>query len=123
MSNGRIRTHEEELDRRWNQLRAEWSNAKKAGTAFDGAARAHALRLDWIRTIKAVREFTLMSIGEAERYVLEEKGWNIAVSNRIRRDQKCRKLALSHLRHVEPHQDALVETCGDDLRLTVKPKR
>jgi hypothetical protein len=70
----------------------------------------------WIHHIKHLRSDHGVSLLEAERIALADPAWRGWVEHRINTDDRCRRMALDHIRTYGP--DALIE--ADDNWLKVR---
>lgn len=67
----------------------------------------------WILHIKELRERHGISIFDAERLALVDPQWRRWVERQINNDDRCRRMALSHIRY--NREMALIERQGDRL--------
>ena len=72
-------------------------------------------RLRWIKLIKTLREEHGVSIYEAERIASAQPEWRRWVERQINSDQRCRRMAVSHIKHHGPA--ALLECDGEVLKV------
>jgi hypothetical protein len=74
-----------------------------------------AQRIDWIELIKTIRQVRNIGLSDAERIALSHERWRRWCERRINTEQKCRKLALAHMRY--EGVDALIVREGGRLRV------
>ena len=72
-------------------------------------------RNDWIKEIKRLREQHGVSIFEAEALALGDPVWRRWVEKMINSDERCRRMAMSHIRY--NGDAALIELDGDLLKV------
>ena len=77
--------------------------------------RLFAQRIDWIELIKTIRRVRTVDLSAAEKIAVSHEGWRRWCERRINTEQKCRTLALAHLRH--EGADALIVREGERLRV------
>lgn len=70
-------------------------------------------RNQWILHIKELREQRGVGIFEAEQLALAEPHWRRWVERQINSDERCRRMAVSHIRY--NGDAALIERRGDTL--------
>ncbi|PBN41664.1 hypothetical protein [Sphingobium sp. D43FB] len=70
-------------------------------------------RDQWISHIKELREQHDVSILDAERIALGTRQWRRWVEQQINADERCRRMALAHIRY--NGDAALIERRGDTL--------
>ncbi len=110
----------ERINQRWKQFELDWKRAQRTGTKFDGFAKALELRLDWIRMVKTVRAVFGDGIRPAQLRILEHRGWNRFIAQRLKTDPACQREAW-HNRHT-PGDEPFVVKVGSHFELRVKPK-
>lgn len=69
----------------------------------------------WIMQIKVLREERNASILEAERIALTDPGWRRWVERQINSDERCRRMALYHIR--QNGEAALIKLDGEELKV------
>jgi hypothetical protein len=69
----------------------------------------------WIREIKRLREEHGVSIFEAEALALGDPRWRRWVEKMINSDERCRRMALSHIRY--NGDAALVQVSGNRFKV------
>ncbi len=69
----------------------------------------------WIMHIKVLREERNASILEAERFALTDPGWRRWVERQINSDERCRRMALYHMRH--NGEAAVIRRDGEELKV------
>ena len=69
----------------------------------------------WIHHIKDVRADLAAGLCEAERIALTDPAWRRWVEHQINTDDRCRRMALRHIR--ESGANALIEVDDDRLRV------
>lgn len=68
----------------------------------------------WILLIKSLRDEHGWTIIDAERTALADPTWRRWVERQINNDAKCRRMALSHIRHhgdaslIDRHEETLI---------------
>lgn len=67
----------------------------------------------WILHIKELREKRSIGILDAERLALTDPQWRRWLERQINNDDRCRRMALSHIRH--NREMALIARQGDRL--------
>ena len=72
-------------------------------------------RNDWVREIKRLREQHGVNIFEAEALALGDPVWRRWVEKMINSDERCRRVAVSHIRY--NGDAALIELDGDLLKV------
>jgi hypothetical protein len=72
-------------------------------------------RASWEELIKAIRGATHFGIEAAEKIALSHPGWRRFCNNMIKRDPRCRKRAINHIR--AHGAKSLLAKDGDTIRV------
>jgi hypothetical protein len=116
-------TGPDDIYERWQQFEREWKRAQSSGKEFDGFARALEIRLDWTRMVKTVRAVFGEGMRPAQLRILEHRGWNRFIAQRLETDADCQREAWHNSRLTTPGDEPLVVKVGTRFELRVKPKR
>ena len=107
---------------RWDALKIRVAKEHSSGnTNFDIAGEALKVRIDWVRTIKTVREFRNCDLPTAQEDVLSHKGWQRIIQKKLESDPECRKLAHHHCRS-HPYS-GLIRKDEDRYTIVIRPTR